>query len=136
MSPFQPATRLPITVVRYALVGILGTAIHFGVLAALVEWFSFDPVLASGIGFVVTLIVSYGLNFAWTFSSTARHRTALPRYVVVSVFGLGLNTLVMHLAVRVFGLWYIAGQALVVLLVPATNFVLNRSWAFRSSSAA
>ena len=136
MRPTLPTLAIRAAIVRYVVVGVLGTAIHFGILAALVEWFHMDPVLSSGIGFVVTLIVSYVLNHTWTFRSTARHRSALPRYVAVSVLGLGLNTAVMYLAVRVLGLWYVAGQALVVVVVPATNFVLNRSWSFRSSSAA
>ena len=116
---------------RYAVVGVLGTAIHFGVLAALVELGAVDPVLASAAGFIVTLIVSYVLNHRWTFASPVGHRTAFIRYTAVSMLGLGLNSLIMYLAVHVFGLWYIAGQALVVAVVPAVNFVLNRWWSFR-----
>lgn len=118
-------------VLRYAIVGVLGTAIHFGVLAALVELGGVEPVLASAAGFIVTLIVSYVLNHRWTFASPARHRTAFARYTAVSLLGLALNSLIMYLSVHVFGLWYIAGQALVVAAVPALNFVLNRSWSFR-----
>ena len=118
---------------RYAIVGVLGTAIHFGVLAALVEFGGVEPVLASAAGFIVTLIVSYVLNHRWTFASPARHRTAFARYTAVSVLGLGLNSLIMYLAVHVFGLWYILAQALVVMVVPAVNYLLNRSWTFKSA---
>ena len=116
---------------RYAIVGVLGTTIHFGVLAALVEFGGAEPVFASAAGFIVTLIVSYVLNDRWTFALPTRHRNAFARYTAVSVLSLGLNSLIMYLAVHVFDLWYIVGQALVVAVVPAVNFVLNRSWSFR-----
>ena len=117
-------------ILRYAVVGVLGTAIHFGVLAALVEWGAVDAVLASAVGFLVTLLVSYVLNHRWTFKSPVSHGTAFGRYAAVSLLGLGLNSIIMYLAVHVFGLWYILAQALVVIVVPAVNYSLNRSWTF------
>ena len=127
-------TPLNCEVLRYFIVGVLGTLIHFGILATLVELGRMDPVLASTIGFIVTLFVSYVLNRRWTFASRVRHRVAFTRYAAVSMFGLALNSLIMYLAVHVFDLWYIAGQALVVAVVPAVNFALNRSWSFRPAS--
>lgn len=117
-------------ILRYAVVGVLGTAIHFGVLVALVEWAAVDAVLASAVGFFVTLMVSYVLNHRWTFESRAPHGAAFGRYAAVSLLGLGLNSLIMYLAVHIFGLWYILAQALVVIVVPAVNYLLNRSWTF------
>ena len=117
---------------RYAVVGVIGTAIHFGVLAVLVELAALDAVLASAAGFLVTLMVSYVLNHRWTFESSAPHGATFGRYAAVSLLGLGLNSMIMYLAVNIFGLWYILAQALVVIVVPAVNYTLNRSWTFRS----
>lgn len=117
-------------ILRYAVVGALGTAIHFGVLVALVELTAVDSVLASAVGFLVTLIASYVLNHRWTFESRTPHGAAFRRYAAVSLLGLGLNSLIMYLAVHVFGLWYVVAQALVVTVVPAVNYLLNRSWTF------
>ena len=121
-------------IIRYAVVGVIGTAVHFGVLAALVELFGVEPVTSSTIGFIVTVIVSYVLNHRWTFRSDRGHRSALPRYIIVSITGMLLNTGIMFLTVHVFGLWYILGQCLVVVVVPITNFALNYRWSFRPAA--
>jgi putative flippase GtrA len=120
--------------VRYAVVGVLGTAIHFGFLAALVELGGVDAVVASGAGFIAALIASYVLNHRWTFRSVRDHRTAFLRYAMVCGLGITVNSLIMHVSVHIFGLWYILGQTLVVVVVPPLNFVLSRAWAFRGAS--
>lgn len=122
--------RLHHKALRYGLVGILGTFSHLGVLTALVERGQLDPVLASTLGFIVALLVSYGLNHRWTFRSSHGHRTALPRYIAVSLTGLGLNTGLMYVTVHILGWWYLAGQMTVIAIVPITNFILNFYWAF------
>lgn len=117
---------------RYAIVGALGTAIHMGMLIALVELFRVEPVISSTIGFIVTLIVSYALNYFWTFRSRHPHAYSLPRYAVVSVLGLLLNAAIMYLTVHVLEWWYVLGQLCVVFVVPISNFILNVLWSFRS----
>ena len=119
---------------RYIVVGVIGTAIHFGVLIALVELWGVEAVTASTIGFIVTLVVSYLLNHRWTFRSDRGHLSAMPRYTVVSVCGLLLNSAIMYVTVHVLGLWYILGQCLVVVVVPLTNFLFNYHWSFRPAA--
>lgn len=121
-------------IIRYAVVGVIGTAVHFSVLVLLVERFGVEAVTSSTIGFIITVIVSYALNHRWTFRSDRGHGSALPRYIVVSVTGMFLNSGIMYLTVHVFGLWYILGQCLVVVVVPLTNFVLNYKWSFRPAA--
>ena len=121
-------------IVRYAVVGVIGTIIHFGILTLLVERFRGEPVTSSTIGFIITVIVSYLLNHRWTFRSDRGHGSALPRYVIVSVTGMVLNSGIMYLTVHVFGLYYILGQCLVVVVVPITNFALNYRWSFRPAA--
>ena len=118
-------------IVRYAVVGAIGTAVHFGILGLLVEVFHIEPVTSSTAGFIVTVIVSYVLNHKWTFRSDRGHGSALPRYIIVSVSGMFLNSGIMYLTVHIFGLWYILGQCMVVVVVPITNFVFNYRWSFR-----
>ncbi|MBP3967251.1 GtrA family protein [Paenibacillus lignilyticus] len=119
--------------IKYGVVGIIGTALHFMLLIALVERFQFHPALASAIGFIVVLAVSYYLNRKWTFSSvgTSGLRSII-KYTVVSVSGLMLNTGIMFVAVEGLHLRYTVGQLLVTVVIPLFNFVLNYYWTFRS----
>jgi putative flippase GtrA len=116
---------------RYAVVGIIGTFTHLGILAFLVEILHHTPIISSTIGFLVTVIISYYLNYNWTFRSKGKHLVVLTRYITVSLIGLCLNTGIMHLVVHVFSLWYGFGQMISIILIPLSNFFLNSKWAFK-----
>lgn len=121
---------------RYAVVGGIGTALHFGLLVAFVEWFGWPPVLSSVIGFLIVLAISYVLNKSWTFrqrDEPARIGQML-KYAAVSGLGLLLNAAIMHIAVDRLHWHYMVGQCAVVAIVPASNYALNRWWTFRPGS--
>ncbi len=115
---------------RYGIVGIIGTLLHLGILALLVECVQADPVWSSVIGFFAALITSYILNFFWVFNSRRSHHVAVMRYLIVSFTGLALNTLIMYMVVDVLHWWYGWGALGVVMVVPASNFLLNYLWTF------
>lgn len=121
-------------ILKYGVVGVLGTLVHIGLLAFMVETFDLNPIAGSIIGFVGALLSSYFLNYYWTFSSTDAHLSSFLRYFLVSLTGLGLNTILMYGTVSILGWWYIYGQLTVVLVVPVTNYALNRFWTFREVS--
>jgi len=118
---------------RYAVVGVIGTILHFGTLYALVEGVSFDPVTASAIGFIVALIASYLLNRHWTFEHRVPRPGAFFRYLLVSVFGLLLNSAIMFTGTHVLEFPYLLVQFTVVFVVPAVNYLANHFWAFRDA---
>jgi len=118
---------------RYGVVGVLGTGLHFGTLALLVEIFGLHPVASSVAGFVVSLAVSYVLNKNWTFGQ--KHAKAqggqMAKYAAVSALGLLLNAAIMTATVEWLRWHYVWGQCAVIFVVPATNYALNRWWTFR-----
>ncbi|QJD86024.1 GtrA family protein [Cohnella herbarum] len=122
-------------VMKYGMVGVVGTVIHFLLLILLVERFNMNPVLSSACGFLVVLLVSYLLNKYWTFPSSQSGWRSITKYTVVSVSGLLLNTGIMYVAVEKLHWRYTVGQALVTLIIPAFNFALNYYWTFRKTPA-
>jgi len=117
--------------VRFGIVGVAATFIHVAVFSLLVEVFGVAPVAASVPAFVTAMFASYGVNHRWTFGAQGSHRVYLPRYAVVALTGLGLNVLITYVVVNLLGYWYGVALALVVTLVPAATFLLNRNWAFK-----
>ncbi|WP_374019214.1 GtrA family protein [Paenibacillus thiaminolyticus] len=115
---------------KYGVVGVLGTLLHVGVLVLLVEWLGLNPIISSAIGFLLVLIVSYILNLLWTFGETRGGRSAFIKYAVVSSVGLLMNTGVMYVAVEWMRWPYVLGQLLVIFVVPPINFLLNYYWTF------
>jgi len=121
-------------IIRYGVVGLLGTALHFASVILLVEFARIDPVLASALGFLLVLVVSYILNRTWTFQSRSRGTRQFLIYSIVSLIGLGLNCAIMFISVHILKWNYLYGQCLVVIVVPISNFILNYFWTFRDSN--
>ena len=119
---------------RYVIVGGLGTLTHLSILALWVEWLGLDAVQGAVAGFLGALSVSYVLNHYWTFQSRRSHLNSLLRYVVVSVAGLMLNMGMMYALVSILHWWYLTAQLSVILIVPISNFMLNRYWTFAYAS--
>jgi putative flippase GtrA len=116
---------------KYGLVGILGTFLHFASLFILVETFRVQPALSSALGFILVLITSYILNKFWTFQASTPGWKPLLKYITVSIIGLLLNTAIVYTTVYLLHWHYLIGQCLVVAAVPLTNFILNYYWTFQ-----
>ena len=129
-SPF-----LGLGFVRFGIVGVAATFIHVAVFSLLVELFGVAPVAASVPAFVTAMLASYGVNRRWTFAAQGSHRVHLPRYALVALIGLGLNVLITYVVVNLLGYWYGLALAVVVTVVPAATFLLNRNWAFKIAPA-
>ncbi|MBO9599992.1 MAG: GtrA family protein [Cohnella sp.] len=118
---------------KYAVVGAIGTLLHFASLIFLVEAARLPAVPSSAIGFLLVVVVSYYLNRHWTFASTAASPGlgSFARYVAVSTSGLVLNTAIMYAVVDVLGWPYLLGQGAVTVIVPVSNYYFNRTWTFK-----
>ncbi|PZE20808.1 GtrA family protein [Paenibacillus xerothermodurans] len=127
----MPKYILTSRMLKYGIVGVLGTAIHFISLIWFVELCYLDPVLSSALGFGIVVIVSYYLNKTWTFQSNNRVVNEFVKYLVTSCIGLLLNVLIMHVSISIFNLGYLLSQLIVTMVIPITNFVLNNAWTFK-----
>jgi putative flippase GtrA len=121
----------PGRLLRYAIAGGLSALTHLGVLTALVELAELRAVVASTVGFVASIAVSYGLQRRWVFASRGQHRTLLPRFLTVTAVALLLNTVVLHLGTEVFTVHYVLVQLVAIGLIPVSNYLLNSLWTFR-----
>ena len=123
-------------ILRYAVVGIIGTLTHVSLVVLLVELANISPTLSTALGFIVVLIISYFLNRFWTFEKqNDRHLIDFIKYTLVSLFGLGLNVGIIFTTVEVLHWWYVYGLALVTLVIPVCNFLLNKYWVFKPSTS-
>ena len=71
---------------------------HYLILVALVHGANMNAVWASSIGFIVSAICNYLLNYRFTFRSNVEHRRAVIKFFVVAGVGLLLNSLTMQIA--------------------------------------
>ena len=119
-------------IIRYGVVGVIGTITHVGITIILVELLHISPTVSTSIAFSCVLLISYILNRHWTFEKTdGKHLSDFIKYSSVSLLGLSLNAGIMHYTVSALQNWYIYGLAAAALIVPVTNFILNKYWVFK-----
>jgi putative flippase GtrA len=134
---------------RFAVVGIIGAFVDFGVMNLLTRLFHFPLVLAGTISFIAAIINNFTWNRYWTYpDSRSKPLTRqLLTFSIVSVIGLAIRVpllaLLEPLAERVFaGLsrplpffdpnFYADNLvlAIAVIIVMFWNFFVNRYWTY------
>jgi putative flippase GtrA len=120
---------------RYGLAGGLSLLTHLLVLIVLVESAGRSPVLASTLGFIASFLVSFALQHRWVFEHSHPVSHTLPRFLAVTLVGLGLNAAVMTLGHDLLGIHYLVIQAVAFVLIPVSNYLLNRRWTFNTTAA-
>jgi putative flippase GtrA len=133
--------RLSRQVIRFAGVGVLSTALHLGLFAAL-EHAGLGSQLANGVALVVATIVNTAANRAWTFGVTGRERMVSHHGQALVIFAITYAATTLALAVlgRVAPESGTAVQTAVVavanVLSTAVRFVAMKRWIFRPTESA
>lgn len=81
-------------------IGGLSTAIQHVILIVLVQLVGIGAVLASAVGDALSSVLSYTLNYRYTFRSRRAHHQALPRFALISMTGLAFNARCMAIGVH------------------------------------
>jgi putative flippase GtrA len=116
---------------RFAVTGVVATAVHVAGFAFWYEWIGLLPEPANALAFVAAFLTAYALNAHWTFGRADRAASRIVRYFGVAVVGLLLNSGIISLVVRVLGLSPYLGLAAGLVLVPPLTFWMTRTWVFR-----
>lgn len=113
--------------VRFGVVGVAVNLVLYAVYLALASA-HMGPKAAMSVIYVAGVGLGYGLHRRWSFRRRdARRRDVLP-YLAVNFAGYGLNLGALALFVDGLGLPHQAVQAMVVLVVAALVFVLQKYW--------
>jgi len=111
---------------RYGAVGILTNLTLYVAFVALL-WMGLGPALAAGICYVTSVVFSYILNRNWSFSSTASHRSDLPKYLTAYGLGFCVTLITMSILPR-----YMAAEIAQLFNIGITAvFIYLSLWALR-----
>ena len=117
--------------IRFCLVGTSGYLVNLAVFSVLLKGAGAHYVGAAIGAFCVAWTTNFVLNKHWTFR---RHGLSTlqqgARNLAVSLVGLALNLLLLHLFV-IAGMAEIPAQALAIAAVTPISFLINRRWSFR-----
>ncbi len=124
------------TLARYAVVGIIATVTHYGLLILSVEYFGFPVLLASTVIFVFVASQNYVIHYNWTFDNVGPHTIAFPRFLGTAVAGAFLNWATMHVGIFGLGGNYLVVQFLAIVVVIVWNYLIVSLWIFPSDPSA
>ena len=142
--------------IKFAIVGVVGTVVDFGVLNLLIQLADFEKVWANTCSFTAAVISNFTWNRLWTFPES-RERPLLPQlgqFGLVNVAGLAINQAIflgldrfvlgeagvlaapMANAADVirmthFTLAYNLAKAVAIIVVLFWNFGINRIWTYK-----
>jgi len=117
--------------IKFALIGVLNTSIHYLVFLALYRAGGMHYLLSSAIGYCVGLFNSFLLNKIWTFKTVnVRKDIEFLKFVVVNMVSLLVNMITLQVAVTLLHLIPEVGQIIAIILHTCTNFVGNKYWTF------
>jgi len=119
---------------RFMIIGVAASVVHVATASSFFYGMGTLPLSANFIGFLAAWILSFVGHYFWTFDKASTMRLAMPRFFLVSVLGLGLNQVIVWLVVNQLGKSFALAMIIVVLVIPATSFVLSKLWAFRAEN--
>ncbi|MGH8197125.1 MAG: GtrA family protein [Steroidobacteraceae bacterium] len=116
--------------VRYSLVGLSATGIHYALLWALVESAGANAGLSAGIGATAGALAAYLGNRRFTFRSDAPHHRALARFALVASSAALANGLIVWAGTDRLRMHYLMAQLTATALILWFGYLLNRRWSF------
>ena len=115
----------------YAIVGGVCTLLNLAVLWLLTSVLGLHYLVSTMISFFSLTPVGFWLQKVVTFRTPrAAASVEWPRYLATMGSSFVANLGMMYVLVSLLGLWYLAASLIVIVVLLATNFLLNDRWSF------
>ena len=117
---------------KFCVVGFSGVFIDFGITFLCKEKVRLNKYLSNAAGFVTAATSNYILNRIWTFqSSNEQVATEYGTFMLVSVIGLGINSLVLYLLNEKMRWNFYVIKIFAIGVTTIWNFLANMVFTFR-----
>ena len=117
---------------KFCVVGFSGVFIDFGITFLCKEKVRLNKYLSNAAGFVTAATSNYILNRIWTFqSSNEQVATEYGTFMLVSVIGLGINSLVLYLLNEKMRWNFYVSKIFAIGVTTIWNFSANMVFTFR-----
>ena len=114
----------------FVIVGLFAVIAHYGALILLVEFFHWEAVPATLVGYLCGGVTSYILNRRHTFESNRTHREAIWRFCAVAAVGFVITGGLMSIFVGKMQIPYLLAQVITTGIVQFWSFLGNKLWTF------
>ena len=122
---------LLIKFIKFGVVGFIGLIIDFSITWILKEKLKVNKFIANGAGFATAATVNYFINRVWTFQSDNPDiKAEYFSFIIVSVIGLGINSLALWFFIKKFKLNFYVAKLLAIGITTIWNFGANLLFTF------
>jgi putative flippase GtrA len=116
---------------RFVIVGVAGTALQVTLFALFANGLGWEPRLATILATSCGYVQSFVLHRIWSFEARdGEIGRQAPRFVVVSVFAVGVNVLVLSMLLHAFTWPNLLSEAIAIGPQALMSYIGNRTWSF------
>ncbi|WEK17780.1 MAG: GtrA family protein [Candidatus Pedobacter colombiensis] len=123
-----------IQLIKFGIVGCSGLVIDFAITYFFKEYVGLNRFIANALGFSAAVTNNYFIHRFWTFKSDERQiAKQFLKFLIVSVIGLGINTLCIYTIQQWTYLSFYVAKFIAILLVFMWNYTLNALVTFKKN---
>jgi len=122
--------------IRYAIVGAIGTVVNLSILYILTEFFHIHYIFSEIVAFVLAALNNYILDKIWTFKENIQTELIKKwfQFILINLIALAVNLTILFILVEFFYIWYIFAEVLAICGAFLINFFGNRTWTFNNNT--
>lgn len=114
-------------ILKFGLVGGTAFVIDYVLLYFCTEFLHIHYLISSIISFTVSVIFNYILSVKWVFDVKKKQDVKdFVIFIILSVIGLGINSLIMYVMVEKFGVYYMLSKIVSTAVVMVYNFITRK----------
>lgn len=114
-------------ILKFGLVGGTAFVIDYVLLYVYTEFLHIHYLISSIISFTVSVIFNYILSIKWVFDVKKKQDVKdFVIFIILSVIGLGINSLIMYVMVEKFGVYYMLSKIVSTAVVMVYNFITRK----------
>jgi len=118
--------------IKFALTGVLNTAIDFGIYTLCLEVFKLDIKIAQPAGQCVAIVNSYFMNKNWTFQKRKNYNvTEILKFLLINGISIAINTMGVYILHDILGVNEYLCKIPVALFTIAINYFGNKLFVFK-----
>lgn len=114
-------------ILKFGLVGGTAFVIDYVLLYVCTEFLHIHYLISSIISFTVSVIFNYILSIKWVFDVKKKQDVKdFVIFIILSVIGLGINSLIMYIMVEKFEVYYMLSKIVSTAVVMVYNFITRK----------
>ena len=122
-------------VVRFGMVGLASVGLYFALLWLFGALTALSLVIRATLAYGLGIIFNYVVQKSFTFRSVRQHQHAGPRYMVVQLGGMAINSVALWLGVDIAHWWFPAVQFGAICLTAMWSYWGQKFWAFQGTTS-